>query len=115
MPLTHRTAGDGVLVIRLLPALALRHRAAATLAIDELLASHRPRRLVVEIPSLLTPAATSVVLRAQHSCRARAASLAVVSTAVEVRRLLRQSLAAGGLTVYASVTQAVHAVEVLPS
>ncbi|GAA0592458.1 hypothetical protein [Streptomyces crystallinus] len=79
MLLTH-TFDDGVLVVRLAPALAVRHRAAVTLAVEELLQAHRPAHLVVAADHVWTPAVFSTVLRAHRAAQQHGVGFALVTT-----------------------------------
>ncbi|MFF7438077.1 hypothetical protein [Streptomyces sp. NPDC008122] len=79
MLLTH-TFDEGVLVVRLAPALAVRHRAVVTLGIEELLQAHRPAHLVVMAEGVWTPAVFSTVLRAHRTAREHHVRFALVTT-----------------------------------
>lgn len=107
--LTHRTVAGDALYVRLLPALSIRSRAAATLALEELLAAYTPRRVVLDVPGLPTQAALSMVLRAERSCRDRGAVLAVVAAAEPTRGFLRESLPADGPGVHGAAEDALAA------
>ncbi|MGW8779477.1 hypothetical protein ACWGNM_15595 [Streptomyces sp. NPDC055796] len=81
MLVSHRLDEDGVLLVRLLPGLGLRQRAAATLAVEGLLAAMRPSRVVIEPAEPVTPAAVSVILRTQLWCARNALPLSVEGSA----------------------------------
>ncbi|MFE2273324.1 hypothetical protein ACFXB4_29325 [Streptomyces lavendulae] len=77
--------------MRILPGLALRQRAAATLAVEGLLAALRPSRVVIEPGEPVTPAAVSVILRAHRWCARNALPLSVEGSAA-LRRILEANL-----------------------
>ncbi|MFB7781936.1 hypothetical protein ACFY0N_07275 [Streptomyces vinaceus] len=91
MLVSHRMGADGVLLIRVLPGLALRQRAAATLAVEGLLTAMRPSRVVIEPAEPVTPAAVSVILRAQRWCGRHALPLSVEGAAA-LRRIVEDNL-----------------------
>ncbi|WP_411104804.1 hypothetical protein [Streptomyces sp. cmx-4-9] len=109
MLLTHRLVENDVLLVRLLPVLSIRSRAAATLALEELTAAYAPRHLVLEIPGIPTPAAVSVILRATRSCGLQGRVLTVVALAAATRLLLRDNLPADGPAVHATTEEALNA------
>ncbi|MFG2873752.1 hypothetical protein ACGFYU_01785 [Streptomyces sp. NPDC048337] len=108
MLLTHRLTDDDTLLVRLLPGLSIRSRAAATLALDELLAAYSPRHVVLEVPGVPTAAVLSAVLRGSRSCQVRGTVLSVVAPAAPTLALLRDSLRATG-RVYGSTGEALAA------
>ncbi|MFJ6793188.1 hypothetical protein [Streptomyces sp. NPDC091268] len=105
---THRVLDDDTLLVGLQPGLTIRTRAAATLALEELLAAYAPRHVVLEVPRVPTPAVLSTVLRASRSCQGRGAAFSVVSPASPTRDLLRDALRAAG-RVYRSTGEALAA------
>ncbi|KOU32246.1 hypothetical protein ADK53_22580 [Streptomyces sp. WM6373] len=102
--LTH-TFDEGVLVVRLAPALGVRHRAAVTLAIEELLHAHRPAHLVVAAEGVWTPAVFSTVLRAHRTALEHRVGFAVVTAAPTAAEQL-VSNSSGPVRVHRSLAQA---------
>ncbi|GLX41318.1 hypothetical protein Sros01_73910 [Streptomyces roseochromogenus] len=94
MLVSHRVGADGVLLVRLLPGLGLRQRAAATLAVEGLLSAMRPSRVVIEPAEPVTLAAVSVVLRTQLWCAQHALPLSVEGSAA-LQRIVEDNLRQG--------------------
>ncbi|MFK0238817.1 hypothetical protein [Streptomyces vinaceus] len=111
MLLTH-TLDGGVLVVRLAPALAVRHRAAVTLAVEELLRAHRPDHLVVVAEGVWTPAVFSTVLRARTAQDHRV-GFAVVTASPTAADLLAANTS-GPVRVHPSLAQALCEVRARP-
>ncbi|MGW6690838.1 hypothetical protein [Streptomyces sp. NPDC054961] len=107
MLMTHLFA-DGVLTVRLAPEVTIRHRAALTLAIEELLRAHRPHHTLIVADGTWTPAAFSATLRAHRAALQRGSSFAVVTTAPGAGRQLNAN-ASTVVPVYPSVASALQA------
>ncbi|MFF4011716.1 hypothetical protein [Streptomyces sp. NPDC001717] len=105
--LTHRVVDD-TLLVRLQPRLSIRSRAAATLALEEVVAAYSLPHLVLEAPDIRTPAVLSTVLRTSRACRTRGTVLSVVVPDAPSRALLRDALKAAG-RVYGSTGEALVA------
>ncbi|MGW0366727.1 STAS domain-containing protein [Streptomyces sp. NPDC002990] len=101
---------QGVLVISLHGPIDIGNRAAVALSIESLVHAHRADYVVLELaagpPSV---AAISVVHRAYRLCTAVGASLAVVTSTDESRRLLGIGGSRSTPRVYASTAQAILA------
>ncbi|MCC0093370.1 hypothetical protein K7B10_00855 [Streptomyces flavotricini] len=107
MLLTH-TLDGGVLVVRLAPALAVRHRAAVTLAVEKLLQAHRPAHLVMAAEGVWTPAVFSTVLRAHRTAQEHRVGFFVATPSSSAADQLAANTS-GPVRVYPSLTQAVRA------
>ncbi|GHE45089.1 hypothetical protein GCM10017778_30780 [Streptomyces vinaceus] len=112
MLLTH-TLDGGVLIVRLAPALAVRHRAAVTLAVEELLRAHRPDHLVVAAEGVWTPAVFSTVLRAHRTAQEHRVGFSVVTTSPTAADQLAANTA-GPVRVHPSLAQAVSGARAQP-
>ncbi|MFK0047651.1 hypothetical protein ACIQU4_26860 [Streptomyces sp. NPDC090741] len=113
MLLTH-TLDGGVLVVRLAPALAVRHRAAVTLAVEELLRAHRPAHLVVATEGVWTPAVFSAVLRAHRTAQEHCVGFSVVTTSPTAVDQLAANTS-GPVRVYPSLAQALGEAQAQPT
>lgn len=113
MLLTH-TLDGGVLVVRLGPALAVRHRAAVTLAVEELLRAHRPDHLVVAAEGVWTPDVCSTVLRAHRTAQEHRVGFSVVTTSTTAADQLAANTF-GPVRVHPSQAQALCEVRGRPS
>ncbi|MET9463851.1 hypothetical protein ABZY44_03320 [Streptomyces sp. NPDC006544] len=107
MLMTHHFA-DGVLTVRLAPEVTIRHRAALTLAVEELLRAHRPHHTLIVAEGTWTPAAFSTTLRAHRAALQRGSTFAVVTAAPGAGRQLNAN-ASTTVPVYTSVTLALEA------
>ncbi|MFE2166356.1 hypothetical protein ACFXB3_15000 [Streptomyces sp. NPDC059447] len=106
--LTHRVVDDALLV-RLEPRLSIRNRAAATLALEDVVAAYSLPHLVLEAPGIRTPAVLSAILRTSRACGKRGTVLSVVVPDASSRALLRDALDAAS-RVFGSTGEALMAV-----
>ncbi|MGW7333785.1 hypothetical protein ACWGIU_35330 [Streptomyces sp. NPDC054840] len=105
-----KVTDSGVLIIRLQADLDIGRRAATTWTIDHLLTAHRTRPVVLELSdAVLSPAAVSIVVRADRMCRDAGTAAAVVASSAEARRSLGTVTGTEALDVHATVPLAVAA------
>ncbi|WP_328964912.1 hypothetical protein [Streptomyces virginiae] len=105
-----KVTDSGVLIVRLQADLDIGRRAATTSTIDGLLSAHRSTPVVLELSdAALSPAAVSIVVRADRMCREAGTAAAVVTSCAEARRTLGTDVAAPAPDVHATVPLAVAA------
>ncbi|MGW6575001.1 STAS domain-containing protein [Streptomyces sp. NPDC054945] len=105
-----KVTDSGVLIVRLQADLDIGRRAATTSTIDGLLTAHRSTPVVLELSdAVLSPAAVSIVVRADRMCREAGTAAAVVTSSAEARRTLGAGAGAQAPDVHATVPLAVAA------
>ncbi|MFP1624566.1 hypothetical protein ACLB9X_05000 [Streptomyces sp. 5K101] len=109
MVLTH-TLDRGVLVVTLHGDVMISDRATVSQQLAEVVRSHLPRAVVIELrTSVISAAALSAVLRAHRQCGQAGMTLSAVATVASARRLLKAGTDGSGLRVFARRADAVTA------
>ncbi|MFB6822814.1 hypothetical protein ACFCXA_14610 [Streptomyces virginiae] len=105
-----KVTDDGVLIVRLQADLDIGRRAATTSTIDGLLTAHRSTPVVLELSdAALSPAAMSIVVRADRMCREAGTAAAVVTSCAKARRILGSDAGTPAPDVHATIPLAVAA------
>lgn len=93
MPISHRVDGD-TLHVTLHHSLDVRTRAAAAAEIEDLVHTHQPRTVTVQVPaSEPTPATLSVVVRAQRMCQSLDIPLSLTGATTQAQHLFTTNTA----------------------